>query len=189
MAGFATGCLIRPEVALSGSSPTGDPDAGGWSLRRAVGLVKRWRWALLFAAAGMAADLDLLVGLHSQYTHSLGAAALVMAGALVLLVPRGGGGRAVLLSVALGAAYASHVLLDYLATDTTPPIGIMALWPFSHGYYLSDLHIFGGISRRIWLAVTWREDFWSIAREIVILLPISAAIWWLRRPSGTTAEP
>jgi hypothetical protein len=130
----------------------------------------------------MAADLDLLVGLHSQYTHSLGAAALVLVATLALLLPSTRWPRAVWLSIAMGAAYSSHVLLDWLSTDTTPPIGIMALWPASQAYYLSDLHIFEGISRDIWLAATWRQDLASVARELLILAPVAVAVWALRRP-------
>ena len=35
------------------------------------------------------------------------------------------------LALATGLAYATHTLLDWLGTDASPPIGIMALWPFS----------------------------------------------------------
>ena len=45
-------------------------------------------------------------------------------------------------------AFASHVLLDWLGSDASPPIGIMALWPFSSAYYESELHVFMAISRR-----------------------------------------
>ena len=71
------------------------------------------------------------------------------------------------------AAYASHVLLDWLATDSSPPIGIMALWPLSHRYYESDLHLFLAISRRYlqgWRFV--RQNVFALARELVILIPV-----------------
>src|SRR3954471_22174201 len=46
-----------------------------------------WREGAVFGALGAAPDLDLLVGAHSTYTHSVGAAAIVAALAYVL---RGG---------------------------------------------------------------------------------------------------
>ena len=57
-------------------------------------------------------------GVHSIYTHSVGAA--IIAGAVG---PRADAVTPVWPSAA-AAAWASHVLLDWLGTDTTPPIGI-----------------------------------------------------------------
>ena len=50
--------------------------------------------------------------------------------------------------VACAAAYGSHPLLDWLGHDTNPPIGIMALWPFSSGYYTAPIPILLPVSRR-----------------------------------------
>ena len=86
--------------------------------------------APLFGALGAAPDLDLLVGAHSTYTHSLGAVVLT---AIAALCGRAGAR----LAVACAAAVASHVLLDWLGSDTTPPLGIMALWPFTREFYQS----------------------------------------------------
>ena len=62
------------------------------------------------------------------------------------------------------------------------PIGIMALWPFSHAYFVSGLDIFADVSRRYWLP----EEFLyrnavSIAREVALLGPIAAVAWAVRR--------
>jgi inner membrane protein len=89
----------------------------------------------------MAADLDLLVGAHSGPTHSIGATCVV--GFLTYVVGRRGR-----FALAVSAAYASHILLDWLGSDSAPPIGIMALWPFTREYYESSLHLFYAISRR-----------------------------------------
>ena len=73
----------------------------------------------------------------------------------------------------VAAAWASHVLLDWLGSDTSPPIGIMALWPFSDGFYQSSLFLFDAISRRYWLP---QEFIWHNLRaavgELVILAPL-----------------
>ncbi len=149
----------------------------GW---RPVAFARRWRWPFVFAAAGVAADLDLLVGLHSRYTHSVGAALLVFACAWLVL--RRTNPRAPAIALAVALAYASHILLDWLGSDTTPPLGIMALWPFSAAYCLSPVPVFMGISRRYWLATAWRQNAVSVLREVVVLLPVAAAALWARPP-------
>lgn len=135
----------------------------------------------------MAPDLDLLVGLHSRYTHSVGAALLVFVAALVLTRRTGRG--SIIASVAIAASYASHILLDWLASDSSPPIGIMALWPFSSGFYLSDAHLFGELSRRFWITADLVRDLWSLARELVILVPLTLTVLWLRRPGRSSPQP
>jgi inner membrane protein len=132
-------------------------------------------------AAGMAPDLDLLVGRHNAETHSLGAAALTGALAWLLLRWRGSA-RAGPLALLLAVAVASHTLLDWLGTDTSAPIGIMALWPFSTSYYESDAHVFMAVSRRYWLDEFWTYNLRVFARELLILAPPAIAVeWWLRR--------
>jgi inner membrane protein len=134
----------------------------------------------IFAFVAMAPDVDLLVGAHSGPTHGLGAAAIV--GALVWIWGGRFAGRRFALAVA--AAYASHTLLDWLGSDTREPIGIMALWPFSRDYYESRLHVFMAISRRYWLPEFWTYNLRALVRELVILLPLVAAVVLLRRRAG-----
>jgi hypothetical protein len=137
-------------------------------------------------AAGVAPDLDLLFGRHSAETHSVGAAIgaglLVWAIAAHLAGPaaRSFGARDLALVVAL--AWASHVLLDWLGSDTSPPIGVMALWPAASAYYESDLHVFMAVSRRYWLPEFWTYNFTVLARELLTLgLPALLAEWLVRR--------
>jgi hypothetical protein len=132
----------------------------------------------LFGALAALPDIDLLFGAHSGPTHGLGAAVAV--GIFAALVQRlrmrrpGTTARSPLaLAVACSAAYGSHALLDWLGTDTSPPIGIMALWPVNAEYYESDLHLFMAISRRYyhgWVFV--RHNALALIREFVILLPL-----------------
>ena len=77
------------------------------------------------------------------------------------------------MALALGLSYGSHVLLDWLATDTSPPIGIMALWPFSSGFYLSPVTLFMGISRKYWLAAAWTQNAASVAWELLVVVPLT----------------
>ena len=129
-----------------------------------------------YAAAGMAADLDLLVGAHSGPSHGIGAALIV--GIVSWLVARP---RDAVLACAIALAYASHTLLDWLGSDSSPPIGIMALWPFSHEYFESAWHVFMAISRRYWLPEFWTVNLLALGRELLILVPLAAIVLLIRR--------
>jgi LexA-binding, inner membrane-associated putative hydrolase len=137
---------------------------------------------VLYAALGMAADLDLLVGAHSGPTHGLGAAMIVGVATWIVLQLRGASSD-VRTACASAIAYASHTLLDWLGTDSSPPIGIMALWPFSRGYYESSWHVFLAISRRYWLPEFWTFNLYALARELLILVPIALVLLLVRRRS------
>jgi len=139
-----------------------------------VGAPARRGW-LVLALVGMAPDLDLLWGRHSCETHSLGAA--LMAGALAMLVTRD---RRTAILVAL--VWFAHPLMDALGQDSSPPRGVMLLWPFSREFFIAPVSVFDAVSR-----MYWRDDFVShnlnaIAREVVLLGPIAAIAWlWRRR--------
>lgn len=127
--------------------------------------------AAIYGVAAASPDLDLLFNAHSGPTHGLGAALIVAVAVWSFMRWRAleGAGRT---AFAVGAAYASHTLLDWLGIDTSPPVGIMALWPFSHAYYESDVHVFLAISRRYWLPEFWTSNLLALARELLILVPI-----------------
>lgn len=142
----------------------------------------------VFALAATIADLDLLVGSHRGPTHSLTAAILVGIVAWVWGVSvqadrpgRRQQRRPLRLALAVSAAYATHTLLDWLGTDSSAPIGIMALWPASRDYYESPVHLFMAISRRYWLPDFWTLNLRAVARELMILGPLALAIVWLRQ--------
>lgn len=128
---------------------------------------------LLCAIAGAAPDVDFLWGRHNQETHSLGAA--IIAGLVVLAWK-----RQPRLAIAVTCAWASHVLFDWLGSDTTPPLGVMALWPLSNDYYFSNAFFFEAISRRYWLDNFISHNLWAVAREILILGPVFAVATALR---------
>jgi membrane-bound metal-dependent hydrolase YbcI (DUF457 family) len=156
--------------------------AAGWSVG---GRTSRPAFGLLCAALGVAPDVDLLVGLHSRYTHSIGAAAVV-AGLAAAAWPfwrrrvDADAPTRWTFAVACGMAWATHILLDWLGSDTTPPIGVMALWPFSSGFYQSDLHWFSAITRRYWLPDFYRMNSLAALREVAMLGPIVVAVAWMR---------
>jgi membrane-bound metal-dependent hydrolase YbcI (DUF457 family) len=175
-------------------SPVGHVIAGaacGWIVSGAP-TGPRWldracREGALFGLLGALPDVDLLVGRHSGPTHSLGAAVIVAVAALLALAIAGNRGRGfpglplIVFSVACFAAYGSHVLLDWLATDSTPPIGVMALWPVSRQHYASDLHLFMAVSRRYHQGWTFvRQNALAFLLELAILLPTLTLVVWFR---------
>ena len=129
---------------------------------------------ILCAVAGVAPDVDFLWGGHNRQTHSLGAA--VIAGVVVLAWKRNPR-----LALAVMLSWASHVLFDWLGSDDTPPLGVMALWPLNSNFYFADAYVFEAISRRYWLDNFFSHNSWAVMKEILILGPVASVAWWLRR--------
>ncbi len=140
---------------------------------------------LVCAGAAAAPDLDLLLGTHSTYTHSVGAVALVFV--IVLAATSFRGAR---LATAIALAWASHLLLDWLGSDTRDPIGIMALWPFTAAHYQSSLHLFSAISRRYWMPEQFIVgNLKAAVREVAVLAPIAFVAWRVARRRPTHKTP
>ena len=168
--GHALGGVICA-LALGGERPS-HPRAG--PLRRLIGdpLVRS------AAVVAVLPDLDFLWGRHSMETHSLGAAVLAGLAALAWT-----GGRGKRFALVIAAAWASHVLFDWLGSDDTPPLGVMALWPLSSTFFFAEAFVFDAISRRYWLPGFWRHTLWALASETVMLAPVAAALaLWRGRP-------
>jgi hypothetical protein len=136
----------------------------------------------ILAAVAAAPDLDLLWHRHSAETHSVGAALIVAGVAAAWAWPVASTRWRIFLAVF--AAYATHPLLDALYLDVSPPIGVMAFWPFSHAYVQTGWSVFGGIERRTGMPDFWTHNLASVAREVVILGPVATMTYWLRRPPG-----
>jgi hypothetical protein len=140
-----------------------------------LNLTNRGMAAVLYATVGIAPDFDLLVGAHSTYTHSVGAVGLAFLTAFAASKrPR--------IAAAIAAAWASHLVLDWLGSDTSPPIGIMALWPFTREHFQSSFYVFDAVSRRYWLT----EQFvWlnakALLKEVLILGPVAGVSYWMTR--------
>jgi len=142
-----------------------------------------WRIGVTVGAA-LVPDVDLLFRFvdganhHNNETHSLGFA-LLAAVAAALAFRVSGWRRPLVLALAVGLAWSSHVLLDVLNLDTHPPIGLMALWPFSDAYYKSPFLLFLDIGRTLdWTAV--KHNTVSAAWECVVLVPALLAAWRYR---------
>lgn len=141
-------------------------------------------WCVLAATVP---DLDILLGSHRTYTHSLAAA--VLAGTIAWLLARRTSARAAWVGLVIGAAYATHPLLDWLGKDSSTPPGLMALWPFSSTYYLSGFDLFPEISRRYWrpeefIVGNLRAAVW----EFLVLGPVAGLAWWGRQRRRSSDE-
>ena len=145
------------------------------------------------ALLGAVADLDLLLPrYHRSFTHSLTAVAFIfiVAAAVTGEVTRlrasrfgGQGGAQARWRVALicACAYASHLLLDWLGSDRLPPHGLQVFWPFVKRYFMSGLDVFAETERRHpFSGPTIVQNLWAAAQEVVILAPITGALWLVR---------
>lgn len=140
-----------------------------------------WRRAVVFMTIGNLPDFDFLIGfvlgrpgmLHRGASHTVLAAVIfgLLAGAFVHWFRRERFAPSALL---FGAAYLSHLALDFLTIDTRPPAGGQFLWPFSSEYFIAPVTIF----REIHIDGRTRVGFlqsvfaWPLlivlAREVVI---------------------
>ena len=149
------------------------PPTASWLDRAGDGLT------IACAALAAAPDIDLLFAGHRTVTHSLGAVMLV--GVVVGLMAARSGRPALRIALMCAAAYASHLLLDWMAVDQTFPLGLQALWPLSHGWYISGWNLFGQTERRrIFTRAVMKLNAVTIAQELAILAPFLAAAWLIR---------
>jgi inner membrane protein len=150
--------------------------SGGWLTVGCVGLA-------------VLPDLDLASQSHRSFSHSIGAVIVVtiITGAVTGWVTRRTGhqtssGLSIARVAAMcGLAYATHLLLDWLAVDMRSPFGLQALWPFSKEYYLSGANLFPRTERRALLSTsTFRTNLIAFVWELAIMLPIVVLLWRVR---------
>lgn len=161
-------------------SPIGHLLAGvatAWSLN------PRTDRRLTLTAAGLAAlpDLDLITPLpHRTVTHSVAAVVVVT---IIAAVVTGQVTRRPVWRVAsiCGAAYASHLLLDWLGSDNFAPYGLQALWPFSDQFYISGWGLFRLTARaHVLTAPMIVRNVTAVAQEIAIMGTIVWLLWRVR---------
>jgi membrane-bound metal-dependent hydrolase YbcI (DUF457 family) len=183
-------------------SPIGHALAGAaiaWSMR------SHWKLAALCAGFACLPDIDLLyLPAHRIATHSLPTAILVTIIA-VAVTGRVKGDQTVgqegkkegrpscLPGLAVGLAWSSHVLMDWLGADASVPYGIQLLWPFSDRWYVSGWDLFPGTERRQPLgARATLINVKAAAQELAIMGSLALAVWWAmrtRRSRGPISGP
>jgi membrane-bound metal-dependent hydrolase YbcI (DUF457 family) len=136
------------------------------------------RLAATCAVLATLPDIDLFVAhTHRSATHSVAAVLLVLIIAATVT------GQVTRWRVALlcAAAYATHLLLDWLAADHFAPAGIQLLWPFSHRFFISRWELFDETERlHLFAPATIDQNVRAIAKELAFLAPIAIGLWLIR---------
>ena len=180
-------------------SPIGHALAGAaiaWSFR---GGLTSWKLPVVCAVCAALPDIDLLyMPTHRTATHSVPVAVLltiVAMGVTGWVKPTaewftsrfGGTYPPLVVGLACGLAWSSHVLLDWLGADANPPYGVQAFWPFSETWFFSGLDVFPGTQRRDPLSTrAMLINLRAAVHETLLIGSIAAAVWWLR-PGGNPA--
>lgn len=155
------------------------------------------RLALAAAVLATLPDLDLAVShFHRSATHSVTAVALVfiIAAAVTGQVshlraarlggpgrPGADGGAPWRIAAICAAAYATHLLLDWMAADYFPPAGIQVFWPISRHFFISGWDVFDQTERlHLLRPATMDQNLRAIAKELVLLAPIALGLWLVR---------
>ena len=142
--------------------------------------------ATTVTAAFLAAapDLDLLFPwTHRTASHSVTAVAVIC---LVMIIATRVTGQVTSWSatrfiVMCTVAYASHLVLDWMAVDDTPPRGIQMLWPFSQAWLISNWDLFRGTARLgVFTAAAMRQNILAVVQETLMLGPIAWLVWSVR---------
>jgi len=130
-------------------------------------------------------DIDLLFGLwknqantyHRHWTHSIGF--VVLCGILIFLWTNRRFRQSIQWRPALMGAMLvfSHLIIDILTRDGSPPYGIPLLWPFNGKYIYSPIAVFPSLvksqeSRHFLESVFSAHNGWSVLVEILVLGPI-----------------
>jgi hypothetical protein len=162
-------------------SPIGHLLAGAgvaWTGDAVTGHRSPLRLVATCAALGALPDADLIVpGTHRTGSHS------VTAVILIFIVAASVTGQVTRWRTAIvcAAAYASHLLLDWLGVDRYPPQGIQLFWPAGDGWYISGWDIFRQTARQhLFTAPVIRVNILAIAQEVAILVPILYLVWLVR---------
>jgi hypothetical protein len=119
-------------------------------------------------------DVDFAWGRHNMETHSIGFALLLGVATLVWR-------PSAMVALACALAVSTHVLFDWLGSDDRAPFGVMALWPFTSEFFYADVWLFGAISRHYWRSDFLSQNVLAVLRELVILGPFVAILWFYRR--------
>lgn len=129
---------------------------------------------------GSLADADFVVAhfttqpflRHHYFSHSIPFMLLFTVACWLALKLAGRGSPAKWAGL-FGAAYSSHLLLDYMTEDGSFPYGIPLLWPLTHRHFVAPINIFYSIHRGTWQAIFSPENLHALLVEVVVMLPVA----------------
>jgi membrane-bound metal-dependent hydrolase YbcI (DUF457 family) len=180
-------------------SPIGHVLAGAaiaWSFRgrSSTGGSTNWKLPVVCAVCAALPDIDLLyMPTHRTATHSVPVAVLltiVAVGVTGWVRPVrawltehfGEPSHPLVIGLACGLAWSSHILLDWLGADANPPYGVQAFWPVSDTWFFSGLNVFPGTQRRDPLSMrAMLINLRAAIQEFVLMGSVALAAWWLSR--------
>lgn len=145
-----------------------------------------WRTVLFYIICANFPDIDFLPGFligepnrfHHGISHSIGFSVLFGLPVALFLCWKKNEGflRSFFIFFSL---YFSHILLDYLADDTSTPYGEPLWWPISSKYYISPFSVFTDIQRvslggrlSFITSLVNLHNLWAITVEFLVFLPI-----------------
>ncbi|MCZ6623216.1 MAG: metal-dependent hydrolase [Deltaproteobacteria bacterium] len=179
-------------------SPVGHTLAGlcGFMLAQNHVNIHRWGWFLVGSVViANLADLDFLPGMllgdlrtfHHQASHSL--TAVVIVSLLISGLTKGCGLNRVALGIWGGVLYLSHIVLDLLVNDPSPPFGVQFLWPFSETYFISPITPFASFDYfnptiGILTSLLSVHNLNTIIWETVLMTPLVGLAWYVGRYSS-----
>ena len=170
-------------------------------------------WLLVGAVlVANAPDLDFLPGLaigdadayHRGVTHTLGAAVVAVAAAWLVARWCGGGARGggpsgaprpAWWAALAGAAWTSHLLVDWMTVDAVAPAGIQLLWPLSDAWLHAPFDLLGEIiidpsGRMAFLrSLLTPAALVAWTREVGIVVAVVAAVHAARAIVAAPGEP
>ena len=144
-------------------SPIGHALAGAaiaWSFGEKSSRAAGWKLPVACAVCAALPDIDLLyMPTHRTATHSIPVALVLTILAISVTgwvkpirdwCRRSFGveSGALIVGLACGLAWSSHILLDWLGADANPPYGVQAFWPLSDQWFFSGANLFPGTERR-----------------------------------------
>ncbi len=129
-------------------------------------------------------DIDFLFGYvigqpnkyHHGFTHSF--VFVIIAGLIAaLIMGRKSKKQFWSLSGLFVGSGVSHIILDSIAKDTSPPFGSPVFWPFTDRYFIFPVEVLSDIHRAsdstgFIKSLFSMHNMMSVGRELLILLPI-----------------
>jgi len=152
--------------------------------------IRRGGWFLVGSVViANLADLDFLPGLllanlpsfHHQGTHSIITA--VATGLITASLARRWNLNGMVWGIWGGGLYLSHIILDLLVNDPSPPFGVQLLWPFSETYFISPITPFASfdyynLTIGILGSLFSVHNLNTIIKEIVLMAPLLCLAWF-----------
>ena len=165
-------------------------------------LEKSWKTILLVVFISNLPDVDYLPGFiigypnryHHGMTHSLGFTIIVGTIFAILYLQRQRNSNDKRMSFLelfpiFSGLYLSHIILDYLAVDTSFPYGEPLFWPVTNRYFISpfplflDVHKASSSDMFLRSLVSW-HNLWTVITEAVIFGSIIGVIKLIRDLRG-----